>query len=95
MTDTPRDLTKPIGSPGLPAYAGRVQDEYDIRLRGDRLLKTYTEMGNDPTIRSFLFAFDTESSPPTRASPPRRSRTSSTTPSTTWTGRGATRFRRC
>lgn len=57
MTDK-TDLTKPIGVPGLPAYGGRIQDEYDQRLKGDRLLKTYTEMGNDPTIRSFLFAFD-------------------------------------
>lgn len=52
------DLTKSIGAPGLLAYGGRINDEYDARLRGDRLLKTYTEMGNDATIRSFLFAFD-------------------------------------
>lgn len=61
MTDTtavPTTFVPPVGTPGLNVMGGRVYEELDARLRGDRAIKTYREMADDPTIHAVLFAFE-------------------------------------
>lgn len=61
MTDREPTTTpyKPlIGSTGLNVVGGRIDDEWDRALRGDRRIKTYRQMVDHPSIHAPLFAFE-------------------------------------